>query len=178
MHTCNCWHLCRKRIMQMLIARCWLGSFFCTMAEAGIPTTIFSSAEKQTARNYNLEFLHKFSAENYFGSYKRGMLLAICDQKIFLPIYHHWFVVIKINWIGCLRILWRPFGLRGLSLESLSKQSSLWAAIWSDAKFKICFLSFFAFFSRSKQTSMAIGSVVILYFLPQFVFQSNSGFYL
>ena len=69
----------------MLIARCWLGSFFRTMAEAGIPTTIFSSAEKQTARNYNLEFLHKFRAENYFGSYKRGMLLAICDQKIFLP---------------------------------------------------------------------------------------------
>ena len=63
--------------MQILIARCWLRSFFRTMAEAGIPTTIFSSAEKQTARNYNLEIRHKFNSENYFASYKRGMLLAI-----------------------------------------------------------------------------------------------------
>ena len=177
MHTCNCWHLCRKRIMQMLIARCWLGSFFRTMAEAGIPTTIFSSAEKQTAWNYNLEIRHKFNR----------IILVLTKEACYWPyvIRRYFFLLsplvcwyIKINWIGCLRILWRPFGLRGLSLESLSKQSSLWAAIWSDAKFKICFLSFFAFFSRSKQTSMAIGSVVILYFLPQFVFQSNSGFYL
>ena len=83
--------------MQILIAQCWLGSFFRTMAEAEIPTTIFSSAEKQTARNYNLEIRHKFNAENYFGSYKRGMLLAMCEPKIFLPIYHHRFVDIKIN---------------------------------------------------------------------------------
>ena len=81
--TCNCWHLCRKIIMQILIARCWLRSFFRTMAEAGIPTTIFSSAEKQTARNYNLEIRHKFKAENNFAPYKEASYWPYVIRRYF-----------------------------------------------------------------------------------------------
>ena len=102
----------------MLNARCWLGSFFRTMVEAGIPTTIFSSAEKQTAWNYNLEIRHKFKAENNFAPYKEASYWPYVIRRYFflfitigLLIYQN-----KLNRIlaDSVEAIWAPGSLPGV----------------------------------------------------------------
>ena len=95
-HICDIMQLCcANSIMQKLIVFALLVSFSAQW-ETEIPSAIFSSAEKQAAWNYNLEIWHKFYGEKYPNE--------IFKEWIFWEL-------LRINWIGFLRIRWRPFGV-------------------------------------------------------------------